>query len=116
MKLKEIVSAIEIDPRKLTSYALNLQHPEGQHKAGVFESVLGYNLSNYEILVNEIDKNALEAEAIPKRSDRYGVRYETRIEVYGVNNRHASIIIGWIIEPYNPSVAKLITLRVLKCS
>jgi filamentous hemagglutinin len=114
MKLKEIVCEIEIDPEKFTSYALNPKHFEGQHKARVFESVLGYNLSNYEILINKIYQNALETQAIPKDNDEYGARYETKIEICGVNNRCAEIIVGWIIAPSNPNIARLTTLRVAK--
>ena len=35
-----------INPKKLTEYALNPEHPVGKNKAKVFESVLGYNQSN----------------------------------------------------------------------
>ncbi|MGL5796239.1 MAG: DUF6883 domain-containing protein, partial [Waterburya sp.] len=36
MKLKDIVTDIAIDPRKLTEYALNLDNPKGRDKAIMF--------------------------------------------------------------------------------
>ena len=35
---------------KIEDYVLNLQHWEGRHKARVFESVLGINLTNGDVL------------------------------------------------------------------
>jgi filamentous hemagglutinin len=45
MKLREVADRVVIDPRKITHYALNPHHEEGKHKARVFESALGYNLT-----------------------------------------------------------------------
>jgi hypothetical protein len=44
----------KIDPRKLTEYALNPEHPVGGNKAKVFESALGYNKSNADVLMKQI--------------------------------------------------------------
>jgi hypothetical protein len=46
MKLGEIVQTIHIDPRKLTEYALNPDHPHGSHKAWLFKKMLGYTKEN----------------------------------------------------------------------
>jgi hypothetical protein len=51
MKLSDIVSRIEIDPRKLTEYALNPDNPVGADKAAIFQRVLGYNRDNYQLLL-----------------------------------------------------------------
>lgn len=42
MKLKELVNHIEINPRKLTEYALNPDNPKGANKALMFQRHLGY--------------------------------------------------------------------------
>ena len=54
MKLSEVVSRIEIDPRKLTEYALNPDNPVGADKAIIFQRVLGYNRDNYRSLLEQI--------------------------------------------------------------
>lgn len=114
MKLQDVVQQIEIDTKKLTGYALCPSHPEGKNKAYVFEKVLGYNLSNYLLLLREIQDKALTAEVEPKQKDQYGARYQTNIEITGANNYQAMVVIAWIVEPIAPQMAKLITLRVLK--
>lgn len=42
VKLKELVNKIEINPRKLTEYALNTDNPKGVNKALMFKRYLGY--------------------------------------------------------------------------
>ena len=64
MKLSDVVSRIEIDPRKLTEYALNPDNPVGANKAVIFQCVLGYNRDNYQLLLEQIQSQAMEAEAI----------------------------------------------------
>lgn len=114
MKLQDVVQQIEINPEKLTKYALNFSHPLGKDKAYVFEKVLGYNLSNYSVLLHEIQKKALTAEIESKQKDQYGARYQTNIEITGANNCRAMIMVAWIVEPNVPQIAKLTSLRVLK--
>jgi hypothetical protein len=46
MKLKELVSHLVIDPRKLTEYALNLDNPVGSDKAVIFQRRLGFSQEN----------------------------------------------------------------------
>ncbi|MEG4067464.1 hypothetical protein QUA42_08920 [Microcoleus sp. Pol11C2] len=48
MNLKELVSPLVIDPRKLTEYALNLDNPVGSDKAVIFQRRLGFSQENYE--------------------------------------------------------------------
>jgi filamentous hemagglutinin len=63
VKLGEIVRRVNVDPRKLTEYALNPQAPWGRHKAIVFERALGFTRENYADLLIQIERRALEAEA-----------------------------------------------------
>ncbi|MEN9461103.1 MAG: hypothetical protein RIS84_1123 [Pseudomonadota bacterium] len=114
MKLQDVVQQIEIDTKKLTDYALCPSHPQGKNKAYVFEKVLGYNLSNYSLLLLEIQDKALSAEVEPKLKDQHGARYQTNIEITGANDDQAVVVIAWIVEPIAPQIAKLITLRVSK--
>jgi hypothetical protein len=54
MKLSDVVPHVEIDPRKLTEYALNPDNPVGADKAIIFQRVLGYNRHNYQSLLEQI--------------------------------------------------------------
>ena len=113
MKLGDIVSRIEIDPRKLTEYALNPDNPVGASKAVIFQRVLGYNRDNYQLLLEQIQSQAMEAEAIQKSEDQHGQRYQVDLEVVGTENQRAIIQIGWIVQP-ETDFARLVTLYVKK--
>ena len=47
MKLRDIVSEIVIDSRKLTEYVLDPDNPKGADKAIMFECHLGFTRDNY---------------------------------------------------------------------
>jgi hypothetical protein len=113
MKLSDIVSRIEIDPRKLTEYALNPDNPIGVDKAFVFQRVLGYNRDNYQLLLEQIQLQGMEAEAIQKSKDKHGQRYQVDLEVVGTENQRAIVRIGWIVQP-ETDFARLVTLYVKK--
>jgi hypothetical protein len=84
-----------IEDSKLVSYALNPQSELGQHKARVFESALGFNLSNWEQL-----KQAL-LDALPYRpvtltsETAFGKKYEVVVPITGANGRTADVITIW---------------------
>jgi hypothetical protein len=113
MRLREVVSRVVIDPRKLTEYALDPDNPVGRDKALVFERRLGYTKDNYEGLLEQIQRIALEAEAVPKLVDRHGQRYQVDLEVTGVAGQWAIVRTGWIVEP-GSEAARLVTLYVRK--
>jgi hypothetical protein len=111
MNLSDVVSQIEIDPRKLTEYALNPDNPIGADKAIVFQRVLGYNRDNYQLLLEQIQSQAMTAEAIPKSEDQHGQRYQVDLEVVGTENQRAIVRSGWIVQP-ETDLARLVTLYV----
>ena len=100
-----------IDPRKLTEYALNPNHPVGSHKARVFNSVLGYNQSNAESLINQIYEKLPQCEAKIGVLDIYGQRFTVDIPIIGPNGNTAIVRTGWIIRP-NSMTPELTTLFV----
>ena len=81
MKLGDIVSRIVIDPRKLTDYALNTDNPVGGDKAVIFQRDLGFTIDNYQLLLEQISTQALDAEAILGRTDRHGQRYTVDLDI-----------------------------------
>ncbi|MCR6109450.1 hypothetical protein HXA35_03765 [Bacillus sp. A301a_S52] len=87
-----------IDPRKLTDYALNPNHPVGGNKAKVFESALGYNQSNANQLMEQIQKNLANTPATLGKADQYGQRYTVDLLINGPNGKTATVRTGWIIK------------------
>ena len=83
-----------IDKRKFTEYALN---PEKQpDKAKAFESALGYNLNNYELLEEQIRENFVRDKLIKKGHNDQGDKYELHYEITGANGKTAKMLTAWL--------------------
>jgi len=113
MKLRDVVDRIYLDPRKLTEYALNPNHPRGGHKARVFRSALGYNTQNYKSLKLQIESQVLDAEATQGLADKHGQRYVVDIPVQGQSGNEVVVRTCWIVPP-GVKEARLTTLIVRK--
>ncbi|HGN0268814.1 TPA: DUF637 domain-containing protein, partial [Pseudomonas aeruginosa] len=87
-----------IDPRKLTDYALNPDHPVGGNKARVFESVLGFTKGNSDLLMKQLQEGVMKNTPIPGKVDQYGARFTVDIPVAGPNGS-AVVRSGWIYKP-----------------
>jgi len=87
---------IIISIEKLIGYALNLdKQPD---KALLFDIVLGYNISNAEELIANINSNIKNLKSVEKKADKYGKRYQVIMNLTGANNREANVLTGWVIE------------------
>lgn len=112
MRLKDVVQQLVIDPRKLTAYALDMDNPKSVDKALMFRQCLGFTKENYHGLLAQIQDKAMNAEAVPGKSDKYGQRYRVDILVDGVEPNQQDIVrTGWIVKP-DESLAKLVTLYI----
>ncbi len=85
-----------VDTKKLQNYVLNPEHPEGQHKAFVFLSVLGIGPDDADDLKELIIEAIKQTVAVPKHEDQYGKRFSVTF-VCTRNGRTASIKTAWII-------------------
>lgn len=85
-----------IDIAKISGYCLNLSHPEGRHKARVFQSVLGIGVKDSQFLYNAILKAAAENEAQQTEVDQFGKRYIIDFEL-SANGLSATVRSGWIM-------------------
>ena len=87
-----------IDPNKIINYVLNPNHPVGGNKARVFESALGFNQSNANQLMTQIQQLLPNSSAILGTKDPYGQRFTVDMRITGPNGNTATIRTGWIIE------------------
>jgi filamentous hemagglutinin len=99
-----------IDPRKLTDYALNPDHPVGGNKARVFESALGYNKNNASELMAQIKEGVTTNPAIAGKVDQFGARYTVDIPVIGPAGS-GIVRSGWIYKT-GSDIPELTTLFV----
>jgi len=111
MKLADIISNIVIDPRKLTEYALSPDNPLGRDKALMFQLHLGFTTDNYELLLQQIEGQALDCEAILRRTDEHGQHYRVDIDILGVQGQREVVRTGWVVAPESDRV-RLTTLYV----
>lgn len=116
MKLQDFIDEVFIDPRKLTDYVLCPNNPKGKNKALMFQRHLGYTRENYQLLLDQIQTQALNAEAIPQREDQHGQRYQIDLEIQGIQpEQRETVRTGWLVLP-NSQQARLITAYVKRKS
>lgn len=74
MKLPNAENAV-VDIRKLRDYCLNPYHPEGKHKARVFQRKLGIGRNDAERLRRVILEGILKQDAQEQKPTAYGRRF-----------------------------------------
>ena len=87
-----------ISDDKFTKYVLNLGSERGRHKDLVFQSALGYNLTNYEPLGEQLKIGGAKYPDVPGPLDGHGQRYTVDIPVKGPDGG-ALVTPGWIVRP-----------------
>lgn len=102
----------EIKPEKLKEYSLDPSANRGRHKARVFKSVLGFDQSNWELLMESIKSELPYHEAVFKEEDEHGKRYTVILPLTGPSGATADVLTGWIVEPGSDH-PRLTTARVL---
>ena len=110
MKLPNYKLAV-VDREKLTKYCLNSKHPEGQHKARVFKSVLNIDLSNIDVLISAFFKAISDNDAIYIGKNAYGEKYLVDF-IMKNQQKCATVRTIWIIE-YSVQFPHLVTCYVL---
>jgi len=82
---------------KLSDYALNPFHRDGQHKARVFQSVLGITRANQGILERALRQAASNSEGSEFRGDNgFGQTYVLRFDLT-TERGTATVLSAWII-------------------
>ena len=90
---------VVIPEAKFTKYALD---PERQpDKAKAFKLALGYDLSNYKRLIQDIKRHIKSTPAVAKLKDEHGQRYEVVMKLIGPNGKQAKVLTGWIVDAKN---------------
>ena len=85
-----------IPPEKLTQYALN--PTKAPDKALAFEKALGYNLSNFDKLIENLARNINNYELKEMPDTGYGRRFKVTVELTGENGKTAKVLVAWILD------------------
>lgn len=100
-----------IQREKLRDYALDPEHPRGQHKARVFRSALGIGQDDWEYLRDQILEAVPSAAVATVRVVSWGTLYEVPILVEGLNGETHQVTTAWIVESED-DLPKLVTTYV----
>ncbi|MFS0825189.1 DUF6883 domain-containing protein [Pseudomonas phoenicis] len=87
-----------INSGEVKSDASNTAHSVSGNKTKVFESVLGYNQSNAEILIAKIWEGTNIYPAKSGASDKFGQRRTIDMPITGPNGNTATVRTGWIYD------------------
>ena len=106
MKLPNPEQAI-IDSQKLSGYCLNPEHPDRQHKARVFQSVLGMRQQDEEELRKALKEALKNYEATFEKENTSGKKY---IIDFSINRGDKQAIVHsvWIVR-FEENFPRLVT-------
>lgn len=85
-----------IPESKLTSYALNMDHPKGRDKAIAFRGALGFTSDDAAEIMSQVYRWVGAHDPVLRQSDQYGDRYTTDMEMVGKSGKTARVTVGWI--------------------
>lgn len=86
----------KMNKEKFTEYALNpIKAPD---KAEAFKKALGYDVDNYEELMQNIYEHINEEKFVEKGNNGHGMLYEYVLELTGANGKKANVLTAWIEE------------------
>jgi len=83
---------------KLEEYALNPASTDGQHKARLFKSILGFEKPDWQKLEKIILDELPYHEAVFAREDKWGKFYSVSLPIIGLNGNTAIVQTIWIIQ------------------
>jgi hypothetical protein len=86
-----------IPTAKLVSYALDLSHERGRHKARVFASALSIRASDWRYLRDQILAKLPEGEVRSTRITPFGIAYEVIVMIDGLNGRTVPVVTTWMV-------------------
>lgn len=110
MKLPQSDHAV-IDLRKVTDYCLSPDHEDGQHKARLFQTLLGLTINDADELIAALRHVATTEEVVLGKADKYGQRYVIDFRFTGPIGT-ATIRSAWMIRT-NETAPRLVTCFVL---
>ena len=94
---------------KLRDYALNMEHPEGRHKAAAFKELLGIEARHADVFAELIKSTLASSPAQFSETDEYGGRWTTYHHIVGLNARSVVVTVGWLLKKGEGEPPRLIS-------
>ena len=96
------IQSVNISESKFTQYALNFE--KQPDKADAFKLALGYDLNNYQKLIDNINNNVNIDNFKRKNENDFGILYQQIMRLTGENGKQANVCTGWIFNKKNPEI------------
>ena len=90
-----------VTPReKFTEYSLDYDNPNSKGKAEAYEKALGFNKSNADVLIEQIDSAVRSGSVSPIEivETEFGTKYKYRSPVKGVNGQIKNVMAVYQID------------------
>lgn len=98
----------EIDERKITSYAMNPDHPVGKNKYRVINSATGLDVGDAALIGEQIRTGVREGSPMLGKADQYGQRWSVDIPLTGPKGT-IMVRTAWMLET-GSTTPRLITI------
>lgn len=109
-----MAQSAEVDIRKFVEYSMNPDNLANQGKWIAF-AALGYEVQNVKgrtsaahDIINQLRQGLTETRAIPDKTSIYGLRFQVRLRIQGLNTRQGTLVTNWQIDN-GKNVPRLIT-------
>jgi hypothetical protein len=89
---------VEINKSKISEYAMNPDHPQGQHQFRVINSATGLGQNDADRMEAQIREGVKRGQPVPGRNDQYGQRWSVDVPVTGPAGT-TTVRTAWIVEP-----------------
>ena len=80
----------------IENYCLNPNHQKGKNKATIFQSKLGINLNNADILNKAIKQAAINESVVIRKVNEYGTHYNMKF-LLKTKVGESLVLVAWII-------------------
>jgi uncharacterized protein DUF6883 len=98
-----------IPVENLRDYALNMEHPDGRHKAIVFKEVLAIERRHADVLAELLRSTLPSAPARQGKGDEYGDHWTTYHAIIGLNAQPGIVTVGWILKKEQSQAPQLVS-------
>jgi uncharacterized protein DUF6883 len=90
-------ASAELDPQKITEYAMNPNHPRGRDKYRVIHSVTGLGAGDGALIEEQIREGVRTGTPVTGRSDQFGQRWTVDVPLSGPKGT-ITVRTAWIVE------------------
>jgi hypothetical protein len=98
----------ELNPAKITGYAMNPDHPVGRNKYRVIHSATGLDVADAATIEDQIREGVRNGNPVPGKVDQYGQRWAVDVPLAGPSGT-IMVRTAWIVDA-GSTIPRLVTI------